>query len=891
MLLFQNLSCLALRQLIDGACEAIGFKATLEGTDSLVRFLVGHFTDHSQKLGKALHRSNQRSWRALEIALAGESWWDTVKGVLGRAEDQAFRQQVRAFLDSTPLAGLPGHGPEFRRQCLSELRAVRKAGSLFQGELDPQELARRAGAFARHADPQRLLEAEWQALDRMADELRVSDCPALAHLVALRPPEGLPLLVVAVRYFFRREVETDRELFQGLTFVQLEKLGQSQEAGFAALADALAEHEDRLDQLLAEVRGVLAETQHAVLDMQDEQHRQGQQVQDIYQAVNRLLDEYRLQRRELSSRDSLSIRGDAERQLVKELVARYRALPEEQRRQLPALLNGLGKLQVVAGDFDQAQHAFQEAAALVADRHARAEVHANAYRAALERRDWPAALQELLAAVEGDAARFAPFPMDKYQPQRILGAGGFGVAFLCRHRNSGVPLVVKALVTDDLDRDIAQIFAEARLLEELEHPAIIRLRDCDFGDPAGKARPYLVMDYFDGTTLEQYVRQHGPLPAEEWLAVARPVADGLQAAHAKGILHRDVKPANLLVRRDGAGWRVKLIDFGLALRRDSLAGTVSTPAGQDRTILGHSIAGTLAYAAPEQMGRLPGVAVGPASDVYGFARTSCFALFQATHLGRRHWKSLADPLAELLDDCLAERPDDRPPTFAAVLDRLELRDLPRPAPVGKELPEPAAAPNPLKHPWVQLMVWIYLGVILGGVLGMVGGALGSPTRLAPNYQYWTSGLPAMFGAAIGVWAALGGLGAAIAVVRTARAHRLGGPAQAGLVVAALLIGMSVGSGGMALGTLAVAEPLRGLHGIVLGLGICGATAGFVLCPAATLFTLETAATGAILGSVVGAVLGLLTGLVGTTGGGIALGALLGAITLGVAGRLYSRSSG
>src|SRR5262249_53971112 len=150
-----------------------------------------------------------------------------------------------------------------------------------------------------------------------------------------------------------------------------------------------------------------------------------------------------------------------------------------------------------------------------------------------------------------------------------------------------------------------------------------------------------------------------------------------------------------------------------------------------------------------------------------------------------------------------ERPDDRPPTFAAVLDRLDLRDLPPPAPVGKELPGPAGAPNPLKHPWAQLMVSIYLGVILGGGLGMVGGAVGSRERLSPNYNYWSSGLPALFGAAAGVWAALGGLGAAIAVVRTARPHRLGGPAQGGLVVAALLIGMSVGSGGMALGALAV----------------------------------------------------------------------------------------
>src|SRR5262249_59219520 len=87
-----------------------------------------------------------------------------------------------------------------------------------------------------------------------------------------------------------------------------------------------------------------------------------------------------------------------------------------------------------------------------------------------------------------------------------------------------------------------------------EHPAIIRLRDCDFAD-ADQKRPYLVMDYFEGATLEEHVEKHGPLPADQLLALARPVAEALQAAHGKGILHRDVKPANLLVRPASGGWR------------------------------------------------------------------------------------------------------------------------------------------------------------------------------------------------------------------------------------------------------------------------------------------------------------------------------------------------
>src|SRR5260221_13782842 len=70
------------------------------------------------------------------------------------------------------------------------------------------------------------------------------------------------------------------------------------------------------------------------------------------------------------------------------------------------------------------------------------------------------------------------------------------------------------------------------------------------------------------------------------------------------------------------------------------------------------------------MGRLPGAAVGPAADVYGFAKTCCFALFQTPQPLRKHWKSVPDGLADLLEQCLAENPKERPANFAEVLDRL-----------------------------------------------------------------------------------------------------------------------------------------------------------------------------------------------------------------------------
>src|SRR5262249_33260166 len=102
---------LALRDVVDGACQRVGLTSGGEGITALVAFLPDHFPDHSQRLTGALGQAQARAWRALEIALGGEPFWSR----LDRSEDRAFRQQVRAFLDATPLAGLPSHGAEFRQ--------------------------------------------------------------------------------------------------------------------------------------------------------------------------------------------------------------------------------------------------------------------------------------------------------------------------------------------------------------------------------------------------------------------------------------------------------------------------------------------------------------------------------------------------------------------------------------------------------------------------------------------------------------------------------------------------------------------------------------------------------------------------------------------------------
>ncbi len=675
MSVFQRLSVIALRQVVGGACSIPGVG---EGVDAVVGYLADRFTNHSQKLTTALQTANERSWKALEIALAGDSWWERCKVAVARAEDKAFAEQVRIFLDLSPFKDRTEEDARIFEAALKELRAARSRGALAGGGLAFGDLAKQAGAFARFDNPQALLDAEWQVIDQTAGELQES-CPNLWKVLVGKTPSaqnsstGSPsllswfrkpaaqkpstrspsILAVAVRYYFRREVETDQELFQGLAFVKLDALQESQDKGFAALTGVLQQQGQRLNNLLDDIYGKMDEIDQGVkrLELQ----------------MQKLLEQFQLQNREVRPSDSMSIRNEGERQFVKRLVAEYRALPEEKRRQRPGLLNDLGKLELAAGDFGEAQKTFETVAKMESDPKAQAEAHHNAYQAALQRREWVEALVSIRQAVVLDPARFVPFPLDRYEPTRILGAGGFGVAFLCHHKFMRDNVVVKTLQSDELDCDVDRVFAEAQALRHLDHPSIIRLSDCGYADAGRKSRPYLAMDYFDGLNLESYVEEQGLLSPEDLLAVAFSVAEALQAAHTRGILHRDVKPANILVRRDTSGWRVKLIDFGLALRPSTLDERPSTQGPRAQTTLGKTIAGTLHYAAPEQMGDQENVAVGAYSDVYGFGKTCYFALLRTPEPDDEEKEGLPESWRKLLSGCTRRKVDKRLQEFAAVL--------------------------------------------------------------------------------------------------------------------------------------------------------------------------------------------------------------------------------
>jgi serine/threonine protein kinase len=391
---------------------------------------------------------------------------------------------------------------------------------------------------------------------------------------------------------------------------------------------------------------------------------------DLQRLMSQMLDKLQsTSRRALQPAASLSLRSEGERALVRQLVARYRSLPEGERRNMPDLLDAVGKLQLASGEFEAAQDAFREVVSMASvSPETRSEAHFNAYRAALERADWNLALRELREACRLDAGRFSPFPPDVLETERVLGGGAFGAVFLCRHRVTGQPVIVKSLADVASPGDVERLFAVSRAVARVTHPALLRILEFGYADPGRKERPYVVMEYFDGTRLNEFVLRQGSLGVSDLLAVAGPAALALQACHAAGVVHGFVTPETLLVARRPQRWEVKVVDVG---SRPPLQPMLQTPGGSvlDRTRVG-SAAGALDYAAPEQLGRVAGVAAGPPSDVYGWARTCCFALFGTPNPRARDWRGLPRPLADLLEECLAEHPGERLGDFGEVARRL-----------------------------------------------------------------------------------------------------------------------------------------------------------------------------------------------------------------------------
>jgi len=198
---------------------------------------------------------------------------------------------------------------------------------------------------------------------------------------------------------------------------------------------------------------------------------------------------------------------------------------------------------------------------------------------------------------------------DTYRVTRLLGRGGMGAVWAAEHlRLPGRQVAVKVLLTPGVasGEAFARFRREAEIASRLGHPHIVQVLDFHTL-PSGE--PYIVLELLQGETLAQRL-QHGPVPLEETLGIARQVGSALQAAHRAGVVHRDLKPDNVFLctpQEEIPGPNVKVLDFGISKIRGS-----QTVATQDAVLMG-----TPQYMAPEQ-------ALGKNTSID--ARTDVFAL-------------------------------------------------------------------------------------------------------------------------------------------------------------------------------------------------------------------------------------------------------------------------
>jgi eukaryotic-like serine/threonine-protein kinase len=315
-----------------------------------------------------------------------------------------------------------------------------------------------------------------------------------------------------------------------------------------------------------------------------------------------------------------------------------------------------------------------------------------------------------------------------YEIVEQIGAGGMGEVFRARdtrlQRTVAIKLLPAALAGNRQFRE--RFDREARAISSLNHPHICTLHD--IGEEAGAA--FLVMEHLEGETLASRLAR-GSLPLGQGLAIAMQIADALDAAHRRGIVHRDVKPANIMVVRRGgsSGPSIKLLDFGLARTTspfmtasgESIAATMTHGLTGDGTILG-----TVQYMAPEQV-----------EGLEADARTDIFALGVVLYemlTGRRAFDgrtpaslmgailkdeppalAVSQPLTpvsleRLVRRCLAKDPDERWQSARDLKAQLQW--------VSEGASEPLVVPIGLRRRRLERLAWMVLVVGLASALAL-----------------------------------------------------------------------------------------------------------------------------------------------------------------------------
>jgi TonB family protein len=191
--------------------------------------------------------------------------------------------------------------------------------------------------------------------------------------------------------------------------------------------------------------------------------------------------------------------------------------------------------------------------------------------------------------VKRDPYKFIGTNLERYEIQELVGIGGMGVVYRAQHEITKARVAIKILrpdLTISNEEGVGFFFEEATKTVSLRHPMIIKVISADY-TPDGSA--YMVMEWLDGRTLADEMKEHGPPPLPRVIGLLEQIADAVAYAHRKGIIHRDLKPSNIMLVREESGEEsIRVLDFGIAKVLSTTIGTNTR------------VAGTSYYISPEQ---------------------------------------------------------------------------------------------------------------------------------------------------------------------------------------------------------------------------------------------------------------------------------------------------
>jgi response regulator RpfG family c-di-GMP phosphodiesterase len=236
-----------------------------------------------------------------------------------------------------------------------------------------------------------------------------------------------------------------------------------------------------------------------------------------------------------------------------------------------------------------------------------------------------------------------------------IGCGGMGIVFRAEQHKLRQPVAIKALFVsaEHNRRALDRFFREVQAVTKLKHPNIVVALDAGEqpgAGPQGAPVPYLVMEYVEGTNLEDLIIRDGPLPIEQACLIAYQIADALTEAHGHDLVHRDIKPGNVIITANGTA---KLLDFGVA----------RLPFADDRLTKFGSQLGTIGYMAPEQVRNARDVDA--RADVFGLGASLFFML-----TGRDAFDPPAGAAGALKPPAAREHRSEVSPALDAMLQRL-----------------------------------------------------------------------------------------------------------------------------------------------------------------------------------------------------------------------------